>query len=134
KLVFPDPWAKLDEVALAAQKLGAAGTVEEIAGVFAAIVADVLPEKPLPVVPSPPIPAPEPEPPSPPAEKEYHAIVQGGYFSSDPDDLKVPTSIRTNNPGALNTTKYIATLPGYNGSQDYAGKGNHTAIFLAPEY
>ena len=60
-------------------------------------------------------------------------MVEGGYFSSDPYDKKNPTAIRCNNPGAINSTKHIASLPGYNTASE-TSTGNRTAIFWAPEY
>jgi hypothetical protein len=114
---------QLNEVALAAQKLGAQGTLPEIATALALVVADVLPPKR----------GAETEEPEKPVEQKYHAVVDGGFFSSDPYDKKVPTAIRTNNPGALNTTAHIATLPGY-ATADETSPGNKTAIFYAPEY
>jgi hypothetical protein len=63
----------------------------------------------------------------------YHRLVIGGYFSSDPNEPSVPLSIRTNNPGALNLAGWIKAYPGF---VDYreATPTNRTVIFEAPEY
>lgn len=124
KLITPDPYETLNKVALAAKELGAQGTIDEIALVFAAVVRDVLP----PTQQKPPTPEPEPEPLPP----ETYGSMIGGFFSADPYDKKVPTSIRTNNPGALNTSKAVAAMPGYVGASE-TSPGNKTAIFYTPE-
>lgn len=125
KLVTPDPYETLNKVALAAKELGAKGTVDEIALVFAAIVKDILPPKVQP-------PAPTPEPKPEPLPPETYGSLIGGFYSADPYDKKVPTSVRTNNPGALNTSKAVAAMPGYAGASE-TSPGNKTAIFYTPE-
>ncbi len=69
----------------------------------------------------------------------YRSLV-GGFFSSDPYDKNVPTSIRSNNPGAVNGAAWEKSMPGYVG--DYitsysqvngARVPNRTTIFETPE-
>jgi hypothetical protein len=130
KLITPDPYETLNKVALVAKELGARGTVDEIAGLFAAVVKDILP--PLQPVPKPEPGEPlEPEPPPTLPPETYGSLI-GGFFSADPYDKKVPTSVRTNNPGALNTSKAVAAMPGYVGASE-TSTGNKTAIFYTPE-
>lgn len=65
----------------------------------------------------------------------YRSLV-GGFFSSTPFDLKIPTSIRTNNPGALNASPWVKAYPGYVGDKVTSMSGasaNNTAIFETPE-
>jgi len=129
-LLPTDPKAKLTEMALVAQQSGSTMSVDELVSAYVVILEDILPPgyvldavtpPPGEVVP-------------PPADlKEYHAVVEGGYYSDDPYDKSNPTSIRCNNPGAINSTAHIATLPGYNSSSE-TSTGNKTAIFWAPEY
>jgi len=124
RLITPDPYETLNKVAVVAKGLGAQGTVDEISGLFAAVVKDILP-------PLQPVPTPEPElPPTLPPET-YGSLI-GGFYSADPYDKKVPTSVRTNNPGALNTSKAVAAMPGYVGASETSA-GNKTAIFYTPE-
>lgn len=63
----------------------------------------------------------------------YRSLVRGGYFSSDPRDRSLPVSIRTNNPGAINTASWVRTYPGFVNAR-VTTPGNSTAIFEAPEY
>lgn len=67
---------------------------------------------------------------------QFGSLIAGGFFSSDPDDMSVPRSIRTNNPGALNVTGWQRTWPGYAGSTDSDGSPNqnHTTIYRTPEH
>lgn len=75
----------------------------------------------------------------PPEEKEvpkFHSMVPGGFFSKDPFDVSVKTSIRTNNPGALNVAGWVKELPGYVGDKVTSWSGaspNSTVIFETPE-
>jgi len=62
----------------------------------------------------------------------FHSLVPGGYFCSTPYDHTINTSIRCNNPGALNVADWIKALPGYVAS-DETTPGNKTAIFRSPE-
>jgi hypothetical protein len=64
----------------------------------------------------------------------FTALVAGGFFSSEPENLKVLRAIRTNNPGAINDTKWQHELPGYVGKTFADSAGNETAIYSAPEY
>lgn len=60
----------------------------------------------------------------------------GGFFSSTPFDTSIPTSIRTNNPGALNASAWVKSYPGYVGDKVTSMSGasaNNTAIFETPE-
>lgn len=66
----------------------------------------------------------------------FHAQVPGGYFSSTPFDTSINTSIRTNNPGALNVAGWVKELPGYVGDKVTSWSGaspNSTVIFETPE-
>jgi hypothetical protein len=56
----------------------------------------------------------------------------GGYFSADPTNKLWPVSIRCNNPGALNTSAWLATWPGYLTAAETT-PGNKTAVFETPE-
>jgi len=89
--------------------------LDDIVKAFLIIVEELLPPG-FTLEPPTPEPGPEPppeSPPEPPPEappepvKEYHAIVKGGFYADDPYDKKVPTAIRCNNPGALNTSKAV---------------------------
>jgi uncharacterized protein (TIGR02594 family) len=62
----------------------------------------------------------------------YRSLV-GGFFSDDPLDKSVPVSIRTNNPGALNSAPWLKTFPGYL-NERVTTPGNSTAIFETPEH
>ena len=66
----------------------------------------------------------------------FRSLVPGGFFSSDPFDASVNTSIRTNNPGALNVADWVKKLPGYVGDKVTSWSGaspNSTVIFETPE-
>ena len=66
----------------------------------------------------------------------FGALVPGGFFSDDPNDLKVPRSIRSNNPGALNYSNWQASRPGYVGKTQPDGSADHnvTTIYRTPEH
>jgi hypothetical protein len=64
----------------------------------------------------------------------FTALVSGGFFSSEPDNLKILRAIRTNNPGAINDTNWQHVLPGYVDKTIADIAGNRTAIYCAPEY
>jgi len=69
----------------------------------------------------------------------FTALVQGGYFSSDPDtfikgNADTLRSIRTNNPGAINDLSWQHSRPGYVGKTGPDSQGNRTSIYSAPEY
>lgn len=83
------------------------------------------------VIPVPPSPIPVP-----PSNPVFRSLVPGGFYSRDPFNLKVPTSIRTNNPGAMNVAPWIKLLPGYVGDKvtSITSAPNSTVIFSAPEY
>ena len=57
-------------------------------------------------------------------------------FSSNPDDHAVPRSIRTNNPGALNFSKWQRGRPDYvrNTESDGSADKNITSIYRRPEH
>ena len=59
-----------------------------------------------PLVPASPAPG-ESQGPSTAKDPKFHSLVPGGYFSSTPFDTKLKTSIRTNNPGALNVAPWV---------------------------
>lgn len=66
----------------------------------------------------------------------FASLVSGGFYSSDPDDLKTRRSIRTNNPGALNISEWQKALPGYVGftAADNSPNKNRTTIYRTPEH
>jgi D-alanyl-D-alanine carboxypeptidase len=64
----------------------------------------------------------------------FDALTAGGFYSSDPDDLKVRRSVRTNNPGALNISSWQRSRPGYVAVTRPDGSGNRTAIYRTPEH
>jgi len=64
----------------------------------------------------------------------FTSFVTGGFFSSNPDDLSVRRSIRTNNPGALNISAWQKKRLGFAGITGDDGKGNRTTVYSAPEY
>jgi N-acetylmuramoyl-L-alanine amidase len=66
----------------------------------------------------------------------FDALVAGGFFSHDPDDLHVRRSIRTNNPGALNFSNWQKTMKGYVGitPPDNSPNQNRTTIYRTPEH
>lgn len=70
-----------------------------------------------------------------PKQPNYRSLA-GGFFSADPFDNRMPTSIRTNNPGALNASPWVKAYPGYVGDKVTSMSGasaNNTAIFETPE-
>jgi hypothetical protein len=66
----------------------------------------------------------------------FCSLVPGGFYSGDPDDLRVHRSVRTNNPGALNFTSWQKTRAGYVGvtQPDDSPDHNVTTIYRSPEY
>lgn len=66
----------------------------------------------------------------------FASLVDGGFYSSDPDDTKVKRAIRTNNPGALNIRPWQMKRPGYVGhtAPDSSANKNRTTIFRTPEH
>jgi hypothetical protein len=65
---------------------------------------------------------------------DYRSLTPGGSFSKDPMDMKVPRSIRTNNPGALNDRPWQKAFPGYVGVTGSDHVGNVTSIWVTPEH
>lgn len=63
----------------------------------------------------------------------FRSLVPGGFFSADPNNKDVRRSIRTNNPGAINTANWVKLEAGFVGEQP-DGAGNNTAIFETPEH
>ena len=63
---------------------------------------------------------------------QYRSLV-GGFYSSTPLDRSIPTSIRSNNPGAINGAKWERTFPGYVAEVETT-PGNKTTIFETPEH
>lgn len=70
------------------------------------------------------------------ANPVFGSLVPGGFFSATPDDLSMPRSIRTNNPGALNFSAWQATRFGFVGNTQPDGSANHnvTTIYRTPEH
>lgn len=68
------------------------------------------------------------------AAPNFRSLVKNGFFSATPYDLSVPRSIRTNNPGALNISKWQKTFPGFAGTTQPDHAGNVTAIYVTPEH
>jgi D-alanyl-D-alanine carboxypeptidase len=66
----------------------------------------------------------------------FDSLVKGGFYSFDPDDLKVRRSIRTNNPGALNFSTWQQSRPGFVGltPPDNSPQKNRTTIYRTPEH
>lgn len=64
----------------------------------------------------------------------YRSLVPGGYFSDTPfvSSKVLPTSIRSNNPGAINGAKWERDYPGYV-TEVETTPGNRTTIFETPE-
>jgi hypothetical protein len=99
---------------------------------------------PKPVVPTPPVAQGPPNPPAGPAPNAplmravggvtYGSLVPGGFYSSDPTNLSIPRSIRTNNPGALNYSKWQSTRKGFVGVTQADSAGNVTTIYRTPEH
>lgn len=82
----------------------------------------------------------KPTPPVDHSTKPNFRSLAGGPFSSDPSDTSVNTSIRSNNPGAVNGADWEKAMPGYVGDviTSYSvidGKrvANRTTIFESPE-
>jgi hypothetical protein len=89
-----------------------------------------------PLVPASPAPG-ESQGPSTAKDPKFHSLVPGGYFSSTPFDTKLKTSIRTNNPGALNVAPWVRLYPGFIGDKITSMSGaspNSTVIFETPEH
>ncbi|MBX9883387.1 MAG: hypothetical protein K2X68_00270 [Novosphingobium sp.] len=63
----------------------------------------------------------------------YRSLTANGWFSSNPYDLSVPRSIRTNNPGALNVTPWQRAFPGFVGETAPDHAKNVTSIYVTPE-
>jgi len=66
----------------------------------------------------------------------FDSLTPGGFFSHDPDDLRVKRSIRANNPGALNYSKWQTKQPGYVAvtPPDNSPNRNRTTIYRTPEH
>ncbi len=64
----------------------------------------------------------------------FASLVSGGFFSSNPDDLSVPRSIRTNNPGALNISPWQESRRGFVAITPPDSAGNRTTIYRTPEH
>jgi hypothetical protein len=64
----------------------------------------------------------------------YRSLVANGFFSSDPNDMSVKRSIRTNNPGALNISNWQQNFPGFVGVTAPDHVGNVTSIYVTPEH
>lgn len=62
----------------------------------------------------------------------YRSLIAGGFFSADPYNKVVPTSIRCNNPGAINGATWETLLPGFVATVETT-PGNKTTIFESPE-
>jgi D-alanyl-D-alanine carboxypeptidase len=67
-------------------------------------------------------------------------IQEGGHFSSQPERFVPGTvnkgtvrALRTNNPGALNISRWQKSLSGYTGETLDDGHGNRTTIYETPE-
>ena len=64
----------------------------------------------------------------------FGSLVAGGFFSDDPNNLHVPRSIRTNNPGALNISSWQKKRRGFAGITFADHAGNRTTIYRTPEH
>ena len=64
----------------------------------------------------------------------YGSLVPGGFYSSDPYNQSVPRAIRTNNPGALNYSKWQSIRKGFAGVTPADNAGNVTTIYRTPEH
>jgi D-alanyl-D-alanine carboxypeptidase len=66
----------------------------------------------------------------------FDSLVSGGFYSSEPDKLNVKRAVRTNNPGALNISKWQKSRPGYVGATapDKSKDKNRTTIYRTPEH
>jgi hypothetical protein len=80
--------------------------------------------------------APQPAPHVESGAVQFGSLVPGGYFSSDPNNLSLKRSIRTNNPGALNISKWQQSRLGYAGMTQPDGSADHnvTTIYRTPEH
>ena len=113
--------------ALAPSIVGAAGTTATPNPVAAPPVAQVPPNLPAgPAANAVPLPAV--------GGVTYGSLVPGGFYSSDPTNQSVPRSIRTNNPGALNYSKWQSTRKGFVGVTPADNAGNVTTIYRTPEH
>jgi hypothetical protein len=65
---------------------------------------------------------------------DYRSLTPDGFFSASPFDLSKKRSIRTNNPGALNITKWQRHFKGFAGETRPDGAGNVTTIYFTPEH
>jgi hypothetical protein len=63
----------------------------------------------------------------------YRSLLPDGYYSDNPYNRALHTSIRTNNPGAINGAVWEKAMPGYVDT-DETTPGNKTTIFETPEY
>jgi len=64
----------------------------------------------------------------------FESLVPGGFFSADPDNLKIKRSIRSNNPGALNFAVWQQQIPGFVAKTIADKAGNVTSIYRTPEH
>ena len=66
----------------------------------------------------------------------FGSLVANGFFSANPDDINVPRSIRTNNPGALNFSAWQKSRVGFVGITQPDNSPNHnvTTIYRTPEH
>lgn len=64
----------------------------------------------------------------------FDSLLTNGWFSAAPNDISVNRAIRTNNPGALNISKWQKSRPGYIGITPADGSGNRTTIYRTPEH
>jgi len=63
----------------------------------------------------------------------FTSLVQGGFFSSNPNSNQA-RSVRTNNPGGINISEWQKTRPGFVNHTGDDGQGNKTTIYSTPEY
>jgi hypothetical protein len=66
----------------------------------------------------------------------FGSLLPGGFYSSNPNDVHVHRSIRTNNPGALNLSSWQKNRSGYAGftQPDNSPSRNVTTIYRTPEH
>ena len=64
----------------------------------------------------------------------FRSLLPGGFFSSEPYNLSVRRSIRTNNPGALNISAWQRLRKGFAGVTQPDKAGNVTSIYVTPEH
>ncbi|NKK01228.1 hypothetical protein GFL63_20970 [Rhizobium leguminosarum bv. viciae] len=64
----------------------------------------------------------------------FDSLLVNGWFSAAPNDVSVNRAIRTNNPGALNISKWQKSRPGYIGITPADSNGNRTTIYRTPEH